>query len=201
LLACAGLLAGCASISKPPELEPGIDDPAAWQEHQAALEELDTWSRRGRAATGKALGWAGDVGWRQRGDHFDVRLSGPLGSGGFRAFGTLDEVTVITDREKRVTRHPRRLLRRSLEWDFPLRPLRYWALGLPAPGDYRAISVDDRGLLTGLEQQQWQISYLGYSTAAGRPPLPERIVLDNGETRVRLVVSRWFNLAQSSTED
>lgn len=192
LLSC--FMAGCAIITEPPEFASGIDAPAAWQAHRKRLAALDTWSLQGRVATGQLLGWTGNLSWRQRGERFDVRLSGPLGAGGFYAFGTLEQVTVRTGEKRFVSRQPQRLVHRILGWEFPLRPLRYWAKGVPAPGDYQSISVNARGRLKSLQQKGWQITYLKYVTQPGQPALPKRIVLDNGETRIRLVVSRWFNL-------
>lgn len=193
-LALCWLLTACAIISKPPQVEPGVDNPAAWQAHQAELATLDVWSIQGRVATGQLLGWTGNLSWRQRGERFDVRLSGPLGAGGFRASGTLERVTIRTSDGTFQTKHPQRLVQRTLGWQFPLRPLRYWARGVPAPGDYASISVNAHGRLIGLKQNGWQVSYLEYATQSGRPALPRRIVLANGETRIRLVIARWFNL-------
>lgn len=188
------LLAACAIIPKPPEVEAGIDNSAAWQAHQTELKQLQTWSIQGRVATGQLLGWTGDLSWRQQGGHFDVRLSAPLGAGGFRASGTLDEVTVRTKDRTVRTDDPQQLVQRILGFPFPLRTLRYWARGLPAPGDYDSISVNAEGRLIGLRQQGWQLSYLDYEQKDGQPALPTRIVLENGETRIRMVVARWFNL-------
>jgi len=189
-----GLLAACAIIPKAPQAEAGIDNPAAWQAHKDKLEQLHTWSIQGRAATGQLLGWTGDLSWRQRGERFNVRLSAPLGAGGFRASGTLDDVTIQTKERTVRTAQPQQLVRRILGFPFPLRTLRYWARGLPAPGGYDSISVNDKGRLIGLQQQGWRLSYLDYEHKQGQPALPTRIVLDNGDTRIRMVVARWFNL-------
>lgn len=130
LLAGACLwLAGCAVITEPPHVAPGIDDMSAWHAHRERVAALDQWSIQGRVASGQLLGWTGNLSWRQRGARFDVRLSGPLGAGGFYAFGTLDQVTINTGERHFVTSHPQRLVRRILGWQFPLRPLRYWAKG------------------------------------------------------------------------
>lgn len=195
------LLAACAIIPKPPQVEAGVENPAAWQARKTELASLQTWSIQGRAATGQLLGWTGDLSWRQRGEHFDVRLSAPLGAGGFQASGTLDNVTVRTQDETVRTKHPQQLVRRILGFPFPLRTLRYWARGLPAPGGYDSISVNDKGRLIGLRQQGWQLSYLAYEQKDGQPALPKRIVLDNGETRIRMVVARWFNLGDDVADN
>lgn len=189
-----GCLAACAIIPKPGNVQAGVENSAAWAAHQSAVAGLHDWSIQGRVATGQLLGWTGNLSWRQQGDHFKVRLSGPLGAGGFRASGTFDYVVIQTSDETYRTAHPQRLVRRILGWRFPLRPLRYWARGLPAPGGYESISVNAQGRLIRLKQQGWRISYLDYTQKAERPALPSRIVLDNGETRIRMVVARWFNI-------
>lgn len=190
----AAVLAGCAILTKPPEFAPGIDNAAAWREHRQRIAALDTWSIQGRVATGHLLGWTGNLSWRQRGNRFDVRLSGPLGAGGFYAYGTLERVVIRTGDKRFVSTRPQELVRRILGWEFPLQSLRYWAKGIPAPGDYKSISVNRKGRLKSLEQNGWEISYLDYTAKPGQPALPVRIVLSNGETLIRLVVSRWFNL-------
>lgn len=196
LILLATAVSGCAVITKPDQREAGIANGSAWQAHRAELSDFTTWSLQGRVATGQLLGWTGNLSWRERGETFDVRLAGPLGAGGMRARGTLDEVTIDTDDgEHIVTRQPDVLVERALGWQFPLAPLRYWARGLPAPGDYERISVGDDGRLQSITQNGWRVSYEAYTTPVGAPaPLPRKIVLDNDETRIRLVVDRWFDL-------
>ena len=195
------LLAGCAVIRQPPESEPGVADAAAWQAHRETLAELETWALQGRVATGQLLGWTGNLNWRQNGEDFDVRLSRPMGAGGFRASGTLDRVVIRTGDRRMVTTEPDALVERTLGWTFPLEPLRYWGRGLPAPGDYDRISVDAQGRMVALEQDGWKIAFPEYAEPDGAPALPERIVLDNGETRIRLVVDRWFDIDGASAPD
>ncbi|HET7312890.1 lipoprotein insertase outer membrane protein LolB [Salinisphaera sp.] len=190
------LLGGCAIIHKPAPSEAGIANPEAWQARRDTLRDFSDWSLQGRVATGQLLGWTGNLSWRERAPKFDVRVSGPLGAGGMRAHGTLDRVVIDTDDGQHfVTTDPDTLVKKALGWSFPLEPLSYWAKGLPAPGGYARISVDDQGRLRSLTQRGWTVSYLDYSTPAGAPAsLPRRVVLDNGETRIRLVVDRWFDL-------
>jgi outer membrane lipoprotein LolB len=194
------LLGGCAIIHKPAPREAGIANPAAWQARQDQLKSLSDWSLQGRVATGQLLGWTGNLSWRERAPRFDVRLSGPLGAGGMHARGTLDRVVIDTSEgEHFVTSKPEALVKKALGWSFPLAPLAHWAKGLPAPGDYQRISVDKQGRLRALTQAGWTVSYLEYTRPEGAPTaLPRRIVLDNGETRIRLVVGRWFSLGNSA---
>lgn len=186
------MLAGCAL--RPPEpAAPGIADPEAWQERRTALAQFDRWSLQGRAAAGRMPGRSGNLSWRQRGETFDVRLSGPLGAGGFRARGEPGLVRVYTGDETVYTNDPEALVEDIVGWRFPLEGLRYWAVGLPAPDRPARLAVDDAGLLTRLWQSGWQLAYTEYQRTAG-PKLPKRIVLDNGEHTVELVIDRWFDL-------
>lgn len=198
LLAVIGLalLGGCAIIHKPAPSEPGVANSKAWQARQDTLHDCSDWSLQGRVATGQLLGWTGNLNWRERAPHFDVRLAGPLGAGGMHAEGTLERVVIDTNDGKHfVTTEPDALVKKALGWSFPLEPLAYWVKGLPAPGDYKRLSVDDQGRLRSLTQHGWTVSYLDYTTPNGAPAaLPKRVVLDNGDTRIRLIVDRWFGL-------
>lgn len=189
-------LGGCAIIHKPAPSEPGVVNARAWQARQDTLSDFSNWSLQGRVATGQLLGWTGNLSWRERAPRFDVRLAGPLGAGGMHAQGTLERVVIDTNDGKHfVTTDPDTLVKKTLGWSFPLEPLVYWAKGLPAPGNYQRISVDDQGRLRSLTQDGWTVSYLDYTKPAGAPAsLPQRVVLDNGDTRIRLVVDRWFDL-------
>lgn len=186
-------VAGCALVRPPAPTTPGIADPEAWQARQEMLAEFDRWSLQGRAATGKLLGWSGNLSWRQRGQEFDVRLSGPMGAGGFRARGEPGLVRIHTEDETYYTNDPEGLVEEIVGWQFPLTGLRYWAIGLPAPGLPATLSVDDDGLLVGLEQAGWRLAYPEYQDTEG-PELPRRIVLNDGENTVKLVIDRWFDL-------
>jgi len=190
-------LTGCAMITTPPPAPPGIEAPERWEQRRATLERLDRWALQGRVATGKVLGWSGNLSWRQNGESFSVRLSGPLGAGGFRARGTPALVEVHTKEETYHTRDPEALATELVGWEFPLRGLRYWAIGLPDPAsEPDSVSVDERGLLIGLEQAGWRLAYPEYRAAAD-VKLPRKIVLDNGENTIQLVIDRWFDLQLS----
>lgn len=191
----AAILSGCALVRTPPPSTPGIADPEAWQERRERLNGFDHWSLQGRAATGKVLGWSGNLNWRQDGETFDVRLSGPLGAGGFRAKGEPGLVRIYTGDETYYTNEPEELVEDIVGWRFPLEGLRYWAIGLPAPGSPARLSVDGDGLLAGLYQSGWQLAFTEYQRTDG-PTLPRRIVLDNGEHTLQLVIDRWFDLGE-----
>lgn len=197
LLVASLCLGGCAIVTIPEPVPPGVKNPAAWREHRAAVRDLQQWSLQGRAASGEVLGWTGNISWRQNGRTFHVRVSGPLGMGGFRADGTLARVTIRTGEKTFVTRQPGVLVEKILGWHFPLTSLRYWVLGLPKPGVPATLSVNERGLLVRLQQSGWTLAYTEYTKVDGYR-LPTRIVLHNDKTTIDVVIDRWFGLVSKS---
>src|SRR5689334_14016233 len=72
----------------------------AWNTRRASLQALDHWTLQARVASGRVLGWSGNMRWRQEAGNFDIRVAGPLGVGGFQTRGSLDgEVQIRTSRE------------------------------------------------------------------------------------------------------
>lgn len=199
ILAVGLWLSGCAIISVPDPVPPGVKSPEAWRQHRATVRHLAQWSLQGRAASGAVLGWTGNVSWRQEGKTFHVRVSGPLGVGGFRADGTLDRVKVRTSEQTFVTQRPGVLVTKILGWRFPLTSLRYWVLGLPEPGVPAQLSVNGQGLLTSMQQSEWHIDYPKYTSVEG-VRLPKRIVLHNANNTISLVVGRWFALEKDKKD-
>lgn len=193
IVAMVAALGGCAIVSPPEPVPSGVKNADAWRQRRAELNDFVHWSLQGRAATGKVLGWTGNLNWRQNGDTFHVRVAGPLGAGGFRADGTLARVKVRTKEETFVTRQPEALVEEILGWRFPLTGLRYWVLGLPEPDKPANLSVDERGLLVGLEQSGWELGFPDYIETDGYR-LPRKIVLHNGDNTINVVIDRWFGL-------
>ena len=71
----------------------------------------------------------------------------------------------------------------------PAGNLRYWMLGLAAPGEHEWHEPGSDGVVT-LQQGGWRIDYQRYSTEPGAR-VPVRMSASNGEARVRIVVDRW----------
>jgi outer membrane lipoprotein LolB len=71
----------------------------------------------------------------------------------------------------------------------PAGNLRFWMLGLAAPGEHRWQAPDAQGK-TLLEQEGWQIEYQQFSAEPGLR-VPARIRAKNGAATVRIIVDRW----------
>jgi outer membrane lipoprotein LolB len=180
----AAMLAGCAHQPTRPSGPIPAD-----------LAQLDRWHARGRiAVSGAENGGSGSFDWEQQRDFANVDIHGPIGIGS------------VNLKLRGDAAHPRVELRSSKGESFagdaawrelearlgapvPAGYLRYWMLGLPAPGEHRWIAQDPQGSAT-LEQSGWQIEYQQYSDDPGAR-VPVRIRALSGAARVRIVIDRW----------
>lgn len=187
-LALTLALLGCTTA---PTRPPAADPERVWQERRAALAELDRWRLTGRIAIQtEGEGWHATLHWRQQQSRYDIRLIGPLGQGSVRLTGSPGRVVLRTEDGVSEAADPDWLLRRNLGWRVPVAALRYWVLGLPAPGPAADRTLDPYGRLARLEQADWTIEFQEYERRNGYE-LPSRIAVRNHRARVRLVVGRW----------
>jgi len=188
IVVVAALLAGCATIVHPG----GAPDQAAWQAHRQRLAGIDTWHLQGRiGVTTQHHGGSASLDWRETGDHMTLLLSGPFGLGAVRLHGTAQEMQIRDSKGRSwVTYTPEQALETSLGWPLPIASLRYWVLGLPAPGVGYKVDVGARGLPTRLAQQGWSVDYAAYKRSGGLF-LPQNLSVTRGATRIKLIVSDW----------
>jgi outer membrane lipoprotein LolB len=182
------LLSGCASLGS----RTGGTAPAN-------LHELAYWQARGRlGVSGGEGGGSGTFAWEQRKDRADVQIRGPIGIGSVR----LQVSGSPSDPRVQLETGDGKVFSADAAWGelearlgapVPAGSLRYWMLGLPAPGEHRWAS-DPFSDAPVLEQDGWRIEYQytdpysGESTAAR---LPARIRASSGGARVRIVIDRW----------
>ena len=183
------LLAGCAA---PPKRPLPTDVDTAWRVHQSLLADLSRW--RPTASLAVRAGREGGqayMDWRQRDQAYDIRLSGPVGSGAVRLSGEGGGATLrLANGERLSDPDPARLLYTQLGWWIPVDSLRYWAVGLPDPAMPAVWSLDDYGRLATLRQNGWEVRFETYAPV-GTLDLPERMTLTGHDAKVRLLARRW----------
>lgn len=182
------LLAGC-SIT-PPRPQP-LDNQQAWQQHRQKLATLHDWRLSGRLGiqTGHE-GWHLSLDWQQHNGDYTIRITAPLGQGSLLLKGDAAGVILETsDGESVSAQDPTLLLYQQLGWKVPVASLRYWVLGLPAPGA-AVETVDEYGRLSHLQQSGWEIEFLDYEIQQG-VELPGRVFINNHQAKVRLVIGEW----------
>lgn len=192
------LLGGCTLFAPQPE-EPSVSDAqmrASWQQHRQKLIQVRAFTVDGRAAN--SLGIRADLHWQQfRDGRYEARIAGPLGMGATEISGDQRRVQVRSAQGVEVSDNPEAWMAERVGWTLPLRGLRWWALGLPAPGVPAQIELDAQGQLSTLSQSGWTLSYLEYAEVDGLS-LPRRLEASNDEVRVKLLFDRWQDVLQSA---
>jgi outer membrane lipoprotein LolB len=185
LFALLLICAGCAVTPKQPAAVPGNVD----------LAHLDTWQARGRlGVSGPETGGSGSFDWQQRGDRTDLQIRGPVGVGSVRLQLRGDpghpDLKLETGNGRTLESDDAwNELEARLGASVPAGNLRYWILGLAAPGEHVWHEQSSDGIVT-LEQGGWRIDYQRYSTEPGAR-VPVKMSASNGAARVRIVVDRW----------
>lgn len=187
LLLAAATLGGCAT-----ERSVVLPEFADWRARLDVLGELTNWSFRGRiGVSAGSEGFNGRLRWQQQADRFDASVSGPLGAGAISIAGDTDSV-VIDEGDGRVIRMTDPELEIGLRygWTIPVESLRFWALGIPDPGQPAHLDFGDGGTVTRISQSGWTVTIPQYRDGGGQL-MPRRITAENGTTRVRLVIDNW----------
>ena len=184
------LLGGCAAIP-----QHSAESTRLWEARHARLAQIEQFTVQARASSG-FFGSKADLHWHQRGDDFEMRVTGPFGAGAVNISSAAGTVTVRTAQETYTTPDPELFLFQRLGWTFPIRHLRWWALGLPAPNTGSALQWDNAGQLLTLEQDGWKLSFDEYRDA-GEVNLPRKFSLSNAEVTIKVVVDAWSDLPQT----
>ncbi len=184
--AMLSLLAGCATLP-PPESE------TEWPARREALQALDAWMLAGRIAVAAGEdGFSGGLRWAQARDHADIAVSGPMGGKGLSIRVEGGRAAVVVDGQPLAEAESERLLARYFGEGRPLpvAEMRYWVIGVPAPGLPADETLGEDRRLASLAQAGWQVRYDRYETV-GALALPSRIEMTTEGLRLRFVASDW----------
>jgi outer membrane lipoprotein LolB len=189
-LACLLLLAGCATqkVSR---------EPMAADAQLQFVSALPGFRLDGRTSVQAGEeGFQASVSWQQRSAETRVKLSGPLGTGGLTVTYAPGSLRVTNSRGQGLRdAEAESAVRAELGFVPPFDALRYWVLGMPAPGEApEAQQLDEAGRVNEMTQQQWRIRYdrwMNVATPAGAARLPQRVTVTRADLRLRLFVDRW----------
>jgi outer membrane lipoprotein LolB len=189
-IAALGLLAGCRTAPPVAVIGPGADAP--WAEQRAALEKLERYGLNGRVAVAaNGQGFSASLRYQQAAQRSNLALDGPLGIGGLRVALDGQNLNIATSRGDNLGGDAARAeLERRLGFSLPLSELRWWLLGIPAPGEASVEQDDGSGEIHGFVQSGWHVRInsrmadLGFS-------LPQRLTAEREGARLKLLVERW----------
>lgn len=153
----------------------------------------NAWELQGRIAVRAGEeGWHASLKWQQNGAGYQADLSGPLGQGALRLRG--DDAGVTLERangERDQSTDADALLARHTGWSLPVKGLRYWVLGLEAPGSAADWERDISGRPQILRQDGWVIRYTDFLEQPGLGQLPRRIDMERAGLNARLLIDSW----------
>jgi outer membrane lipoprotein LolB len=165
-----------------------------WPARRAELQALAAWSLSGRVAVAASgRGFSARLDWVQDPAASRIDLAGPFGAGALRVEVAGTEVTV-RDGDGAVVAAGQDAVAQRLGFDLPVRELRYWMLGVPAPaqgpagegilvlgGDGRPVAFNDGG---------WWVHVEAWTPVAG-DVLPRRLLLERPGLKLKLVIDAW----------
>jgi outer membrane lipoprotein LolB len=181
-------LASCRTVPQRP-IGPGADAP--WPAQRAALEALDRYSLDGRVAVAaNGQGFSASLRYAQVVARTELSLDGPLGIGGLRVEADGEHLEIATSRGERLDgAEARSELERRLGFALPIEQLRWWMLGIPAPGE-SAVNATESGEIRDFTQAGWRVSINARSPGLGFS-LPQKLTAERDGARLKLLVERW----------
>jgi outer membrane lipoprotein LolB len=183
-------LAGCrtAPVPVPAVIGPGADAP--WPVQREQLGRLDHYTLAGRVAVAASgQGFSASLRYQQAAARSDLALDGPLGVGGLRVSLDGQTLGLTNSRGQRLDGELARAdLEERLGFALPLAELRWWLLGLPAPGE--ADIEDEAGEIRAFTQNGWRVSVNARAPALGFA-LPQRLTAERDGARLKLFIERW----------
>lgn len=190
--ACCGmlLLAGCATSRL-------LHEPLATPAQEQLLRGLSDFRIEGRAAVkAGADGFTASISWQQHADESRLRVRGLVGAGGLTLVYSPTQLRVTDSRgNTNEGDSARDILSAQLGFVPPFDALRYWVLGLVAPGEPPVSpGLDAEGRITEMWQQGWHIQFerwASQATRAGAVRLPQRLTATRADLRLRLFVDHW----------
>lgn len=182
-------IAGCKTAPPPaPVVGPGADAP--WDLQREQLGKLDRYSLNGRVAVAaNGQGFTASLRYAQSPGSSDLALDGPLGIGGLRVAYSADELRMTNSKGVRLDGDAARAdLERRLGFALPLGELRWWLLGVPAPGE--ANIEETAGEIRAFTQNGWRVSINARAPGLGFA-LPQKLTAEREGARLKLLVENW----------
>jgi outer membrane lipoprotein LolB len=143
------------------------------------------------AVSGVESGGSAGIRWQQADARSRVSVFGTLGAGGINILLDAGHLHVKTSRGEEVDgEEAARVIDDRLGAPLPLAELRYWLLGVTAPGPESTEVLGENQRLAALTQKGWEVHFAEYQRVAG-DLLPARVDARRDQVRVKLRISRW----------
>jgi len=190
------LLAACAA---PGPVRNLTAPEQAYAKRLDRLQGAQTWGFVGRLGLDDGQdGGSGRLDWRSDMDSVTLEFRGALGQGAWQLAADPAQARLTrTDGSITVAPHIDLLAYQELGWVLPVSALSWWVRGMAWPGTQGpdALQLNEDGTPAVIEQLGWHVTYSRYMDYAGEQ-MPSRLLARQGDTQVKLAVSRWHGWAQ-----
>lgn len=190
------LSAGCATQPSAPPTQAPINI-IAHQQHLATLVKLKNYGLKGRLGVVTVKqGFSGGIEWQHQGNSnqasFDnIDVYSPVGGKLANISKNANGVTMTDQKGNSVkASDAESLTETTLGFRLPLSGLSDWAIGRPTASKIDTSNWDEKGHLTSLKQDGWDISYENYSDNNGYT-LPSKIILKSEKVNLKLIIEKW----------
>jgi outer membrane lipoprotein LolB len=173
-------------------------DAMAYSQHLASLDTITNFAIKGRMGViSDYKGFSGGLSWQhqakteqfEESDQMDIYT--PLGSKAASIEKTPQQVVLTSaDGKTLQAQDAESLTEQTMGWRLPLSGLGDWALGRPTSSTVDAVTWDENGYLTSLDQDGWHIEYQNY-TAHNNTALPSKVTLKTDKVRLKLLIEDW----------
>jgi outer membrane lipoprotein LolB len=157
------------------------------------LAGLARWRLEGRIAVQTPDdAWQASLAWDHEGRQDRLLVSGPLNQGTV-SIVLQDDLILINEGNgnERISRDPDALMKEKLGFSIPLQSLRYWVLGISAPGEAsEELDVYPDGRLKHLKQAEWSLDYERYRDW-DRFVLPQKVLIQGRSLKLKLFADEW----------
>ncbi len=179
-------LTGCAGSQVNRKIDPARAIP---------LSDLNHWQLKARVAIKTPEdNVTASLDWQKNQSIFDFLLSGSFGVTIAHLIQKEQLATLeIPDTDKLTHYDAELLLQRTLGWDFPIDALSYWVKGLPSGKPGEQVSYDDKGRISQIRLDSWDIDFSKYQMYQGYL-LPKMIKATHPQISLRVVAKKWLFL-------
>lgn len=178
------LLSGCANFQTPLPLAY-----ETWADRQSRLGELTQWTLSARVSINSPdQVQFFTIDWHEQPHQYQIRLTGSFGQTAALIQGSSLGVEVTTAEGTWTGNDLEDFGSSNLQLAIPFSALKYWVLGLPAPGATEDLVIDSNNRLQQLSQFDWVLTYRDYDAQAN---LPRRLQLEHENWRLNMVIQQW----------
>ena len=163
------------------------------QSRQLELQQIKQWQIKGRTVIRQDKeGWNVGLVWQEFNNNYQIQLKGPFSQGGLTLNGNNEKAVLIMNDGKAITSNdPEKLIYDVLKVRLPISALRDWVRGIPHSNNkITSVEYYDKGRITRLMQQGWQIDYLRYIPFKDYS-MPSKIFIKREDQSLRLIIMRW----------